>query len=156
MSEEARKSCKEYYHRKKAAGICPTCGSRPAVPGKIKCEVCLESHRTSANACHAKLKEEVFRRYGGLQCACCLEFKDIRFLHIDHKEGGGNAHRKLIGGHSGGKFYRWLKKEGWPPGFQVLCADCNTAKGYYGKCPHEEQRDDRLRQTAGISTALLY
>jgi hypothetical protein len=24
----------------------------------------------------------------------------------------------------------------FPDGFQVLCHNCNLAKGYYGECPH--------------------
>ena len=32
--------------------------------------------------------------------------------------------------------YDWLKKNNFPPGFQVLCGSCNFAKGKYGSCPH--------------------
>ncbi len=37
----------------------------------------------------------------------------------------------------GSVLYSWLKKQGYPPGFQVLCHNCNLAKGYYGACPHQ-------------------
>ena len=33
--------------------------------------------------------------------------------------------------------YRYLKIRGFPPGYQVLCHNCNQAKGFYGKCPHQ-------------------
>ena len=33
--------------------------------------------------------------------------------------------------------YRWLIKHKFPPGIQVLCHNCNLAKGYYGACPHQ-------------------
>ena len=36
--------------------------------------------------------------------------------------------------------YRWLKKHGFPKeGFQLLCYNCNCAKGFFGKCPHKKQ-----------------
>lgn len=149
-------SCRKRYHRLKTQGLCPVCGQRPFVAGRSRCEPCLGQHRQVANGAHAKLKAEVFEQYGGRVCACCGEKKDIRFLHIDHTDGGGNQHRKSIGGHSGGKFYRWLKRNGFPRGYQVLCADCNTAKGYYGECPHNEQREERLHQLAGTGAGLLY
>lgn len=73
--------------------------------------------------------------YGGSKpkCKCCGE-STYEFLCIDHIRGGGNAHRKEIGlGH----IYRWLIANKFPKGFQVLCHNCNLAKGFYGKCPHK-------------------
>lgn len=55
-------------------------------------------------------------------------------LTIDHVNGGGNAHRKVIG--RGSKdFYRWLKRNNYPPGFQALCGSCNLAKAGRAACP---------------------
>lgn len=68
-------------------------------------------------------------------CACCGE-KEIKFLAIDHIEGGGNKHRKSVKSGSGSNFYRWLLRNDFPKGFQVLCHNCNLAKGFYGECPH--------------------
>jgi len=34
--------------------------------------------------------------------------------------------------------YSWLKKNNFPKGFQVLCMNCNFAKGKLGKCPHQK------------------
>ena len=65
-------------------------------------------------------------------CRCCGEIR-YEFLCIDHINGGGGRHRKQVGTN----FYRWLAKNGFPKGFQVLCHNCNMAKGFYGKCPHE-------------------
>lgn len=72
-------------------------------------------------------------------CSCCGE-KEIKFLAIDHINGGGNIHRRNItnGDKSGGNMCRWLKKNGFPSGFQVLCHNCNMAKGFYGQCPHKD------------------
>jgi len=35
------------------------------------------------------------------------------------------------------KMYRWLKKQGYPKGYQVLCFNCNFASAW-GVCPHQE------------------
>lgn len=72
-------------------------------------------------------------------CACCGE-KHLEFLSIDHINGGGNKHRKEMvnQGGSGGNIYWWLIKNDFPPGFQVLCHNCNMAKGFYGHCPHQK------------------
>ena len=31
---------------------------------------------------------------------------------------------------------RWLKRNGYPAGYQVLCFNCNFAKHRKGACPH--------------------
>ena len=79
-------------------------------------------------------KLEVLSKYGG-HCKCCGE-KEILFLSIDHIDGGGSKHRKKLGIQSGEPFYRWLVKNNFPSGFQVLCFNCNMAKGFHNKCPH--------------------
>ena len=82
-----------------------------------------------------RLRLEVLAQYGD-KCACCAESAP-EFLAIDHIHGGGNKHRKEVG--RGGKFYVWLKRQGYPAGFTVLCHNCNLAKGFYGECPHKAQ-----------------
>lgn len=77
-----------------------------------------------------RLKQEVVDALGG-RCACCNE-SWLDFLVIDHVGGGGNRHRVEVG--EAGRFYSWLKRNGYPAGFQVLCADCNMAKER-GGCP---------------------
>lgn len=86
-----------------------------------------------------KLRTEVLTHYsnGTPKCACC-GIAEIKFLCIDHINGGGNAHRKTLP--RGHYIYQWLKNEKYPEGFQVLCHNCNMAKGFYGICPHEEAR----------------
>lgn len=32
--------------------------------------------------------------------------------------------------------YAWLHANKYPDGFQVLCHNCNMAKGFYSRCPH--------------------
>jgi hypothetical protein len=88
-----------------------------------------------------RVKLEAFTHYcqGDIKCACCSE-KGIAFLTIDHIHGNGAAHRRQIDPHKkmgGNGFYYWLKKNNWPEGFQVLCANCNFAKRANKECPHQ-------------------
>lgn len=80
------------------------------------------------------LRTEVLLAYGH-RCACCAEA--VReFLCVDHIRGGGCQHRKSLG--AGGRFYNWLKRQGFPRDeFRLLCHNCNLARGFYGYCPHE-------------------
>lgn len=79
-----------------------------------------------------------------LECACCRECT-YEFLAIDHINGGGTQHRKQLGSKY---IYSWLIKNNFPEGFQVLCHNCNSAKSFYGICPHEEYK---LRIATGDS-----
>jgi hypothetical protein len=76
----------------------------------------------------------VFLAYGGEHpiCDCCGE-DDQRFLTVDHVDGGGNRQKKQIGS----KLYTWLRKHNFPPGFRLLCFNCNCARAIYGTCPHQ-------------------
>jgi len=81
------------------------------------------------------LKHEAFMAYGGERCSCCGETEPI-FLTIDHIAGGGTKHRKELG-QNGSAIYLWLKRQGYPSGYRVLCRNCNW--GVYkgdGICPH--------------------
>lgn len=77
-----------------------------------------------------KLKITTLSHYsdGTLKCTHCGE-DDIRVLQLDHIDGGGNEQRQKIGKGSG-KVYRWLRDQGYPEGYQVLCANCNIRKTY--------------------------
>jgi hypothetical protein len=113
-----------------AAGLCSTCGREPKKPGYKKCSECI------ARGCarHAALKVKVINAYGGPLCVGCGE-SDIRILQIDHINGGGHKHSKEIGGR--GKMYKWLKDNGYPEGFRVLCPSCNVRA--YLKIPFPNQ-----------------
>lgn len=89
-----------------------------------------------ANKIHnTKLKTEAIAAYGS-RCACCGE-DTPEFLTIDHVHGDGRSHRREVGrGHG---IYRWLKKHGYPKDrFQLLCFNCNCAKGTGKECPHQK------------------
>ena len=85
-------------------------------------------------------KREVLSHYGGAICVDCRE-ADITRLTLDHvNEDGGEHRRRLFGldangpgqglGASGDKFYRILKKSGYPndPPLAVRCKKCNQSK----------------------------
>ncbi len=62
-------------------------------------------------------------------------------MTLDHINNRGNQHRALHGGRgfSGEKLYKFLEKNGFPDGFQVLCFNCNVGKHLNnGRCPHED------------------
>lgn len=103
------------------------------------------------------LKMAAFDAYGGRFCACCGE-NIPDFLTIDHIHNDGAEHRKKIekdptarmyrrlpsadkpsGRGSGGTMYEWLKRNGYPPGFQVLCFNCNWSKSRHLVCPHKRE-----------------
>ena len=112
---------------------------------RSSCKVC-------DTATHQKLRTEVLSHYvgGAPACACCRE-TTLEFLSIDHVNGGGRKHREELKQRS---IYAWLKKEGYPEGYQVLCHNCNQAKGFYGECPHEQQRREQSEAAATESQEL--
>lgn len=74
---------------------------------------------------------------GRFECACCGQ-KERDFLTIDHIKGGGNRDSSELGIPRGGSsLYRWLIRNGYPPGFQVLCINCNLSKAKHGACIHQ-------------------
>lgn len=95
-----------------------------------------------SRAIHKRWREKVRRQalvhYGGdpPACACCGE-KVYEFLTIDHVDGNGAQERRRQGHRGGIQQYSWLRREGYPPGYQVLCWNCNCAVGLYGSCPHQ-------------------
>ncbi len=84
------------------------------------------------------LRMEVLLAYGG-ECACCREWR-YEFLTIDHINNDGAEHRRKIGTDRYHWLYPWLKNQGYPEGFQVLCINCNCSKQWRGYCPHKEEQ----------------
>lgn len=90
-----------------------------------------------------KIKLKVLIHYGGNppRCACCGE-GIIQFLSIDHINEDGTKHRKKFIG----KLSYWIVKNNFPKGYQILCFNCNCAKGFFGYCPHKskDKIDDKI------------
>lgn len=79
-----------------------------------------------------KKREIAINAYGG-KCACCGE-SQYEFLAIDHVHGGGQKERKIL---STQQIVNKVIKLNFPPEYQLLCHNCNSAKGFYGYCPHK-------------------
>jgi hypothetical protein len=98
----------------------------------------------------ARLKVEMFEALG-FSCACCGENNPL-FLSLDHKiEGDGPEQRKRYD--TPQQLIRAARREGWPKDkYQVLCYNCNCAKGFFGVCPHQSGKsaDDILGELRTI------
>ena len=128
-------------------GRCRTCGGtiEPGTTSK-NCNACREYQATYVREKFRQEKLNLIAAYGG-KCACCGE-AEPKFLTIDHIFNDGSQHRKeLFGSTRGnmfasGRLYRWLRQNGYPKDrFQLLCLNCNCAKGHWGQCPHQSGRE---------------
>jgi hypothetical protein len=140
------KCCRNRYWKNRRRGICTVCGRRQAMAACTRCQICRRHKlrptmraRTLVIARNSKRKvtDEVFQAYGGYRCKCCGETERL-FLSIDHINNNGAQHRRELGIYSGTQFHYWLRRNKFPPGFQVLCANCQIGK-YKNKgiCPHQ-------------------
>lgn len=76
-----------------------------------------------------KVKIEVLSHYSledYPQCTECKE-EDVVCLSIDHIDGKGVDHRRVLK-RAGLPFYYWLRREGFPKGYQTLCMNCQFRK----------------------------
>lgn len=66
------------------------------------------------------------------QCPACDE-TNFKLLTLDHINNDGKDHRNKINE----SIYDWLFKNNFPPGFQILCWNCNMGRAHNnGICPH--------------------
>ncbi len=85
-------------------------------------------------------------------CNCCKENFHIDFLAVDHIAGMKkmDLEPELVKKGYSSKLARvmlltWIIENNFPKGFQILCSNCNFAKGMKknnNKCPHELQRHE--------------
>ncbi len=94
---------------------------------------CRPCKRTITHVASRRLRTRALKRLGG-KCACCGESR-YEFLAFDHVNGDGSTHRKSV---SPRKLVR-IVAEGRSSGIQVLCHNCNCARGFYGYCPHSRE-----------------
>jgi hypothetical protein len=74
----------------------------------------------------------------GRKCACCGESHPF-FLTLDHVRNDGAKHRAEMNSRNAELIYQQAKREGFPKDkYQLLCMNCNFAKGHWGICPHQE------------------
>lgn len=67
----------------------------------------------------AKNKARVIDHYGG-RCELC-GINDPEVMTVDHLWGNGHDHRKEVGT----RIHAWLIRNNFPPGFRLLCFNCN-------------------------------
>lgn len=86
-----------------------------------------QNDRERSSRYRADLRGKVLAHYG-TSCSCC---GTTERLTIDHINGDGSEHRAELGKVN---FYRWLIRQGFPEGYQVLCFPCNQSKGRGSRC----------------------
>lgn len=106
------------------------CGLSPSRAGSVLCEGCCELEWGR----RVRIKKEVIDKYGG-SCACCGEL-NVMFLSIDHIHGGGTKERTETRVMGGG-LYKKLRTRPVDPKYQVMCYNCNFARGNREHCPHK-------------------
>lgn len=128
--------------------LCRKCGeTKPVSKFRIRRGVHGGFHIENAcSACRGKrecasLKLEMIRELGG-KCACCGE-SHPQFLTLEHINGrvafygrkyGKAAHRIQSNTYVE---IRKAKNSGWDrTQYELLCMNCNHARGHYGQCPH--------------------
>lgn len=151
--EQWRAWRKTWLDKQKATGGCQDCAA-PAATGKARCAECTENRRAymKARAANPEIKlriAAVQKRHKdklrnqavailGSACVCCGETL-TEFLTLDHKNDDGANHRKEKGSKAFGTgLYRLIIIDPVIRAmFQLLCWNCNCAKGIHGLCPHE-------------------
>lgn len=129
----------EFHLRQKGKlGLCSHCKScqretkRSKRRGKIGYYATEQRNDNNGSKRNAKArkswKQLVFDHYseGVVKCARC-PYNDVRALSIDHINNDGSSHRRLLEKLKV-SFYRWLVVNNYPPGFQVLCMNCQFEK----------------------------
>ena len=107
----------------------------------LECGKCRSKGWIKQKRANSKLRDDVFNAYGGYTCKCCEETEEC-FLTIDHLNNRGWLHRKRLKHRGAGSvFYGWLRKKKFPPGYQVLCWNCQWGKRKRGICPHQTKLD---------------
>ncbi len=126
-------AAKRYNETEKGRAAQHRANMKPEAKARRRAFFKTEAGKEAQHKSYLKLRIRVIQHYGG-KCACC-GMKPLKFLAIDHINGGGNKHRKKLGGAY--NFYLWLVRENFPKGFQVLCHNCNMATRYGATCPHK-------------------
>jgi len=109
-----------------------------------------------------KTKLDVYTHYsnGVPKCACC-GVSGIEFLTVDHiiPKLEMEKDQKMIkkgfrANFKANRLSQWLIKNNFPKGFQILCWNCNFAKGVFGECPHQRKLE-KLKLIAKPSAKMI-
>jgi hypothetical protein len=90
-----------------------------------QCKICANEYFVERTKV---LKRLAFEKYSGARCKNCGN-DNFDVLVIDHVANDGHKKRKVEG--TGFRLYYYLKRNNWPPGYQVLCSNCNFLKSNY-------------------------
>lgn len=137
----ARTYCTTHYsmwqmHGNPEGTKCKLCNCSIGNPKKSKSKYLLLRHKIMPFSCwecyFKNIRRVVIEKYGS-KCNCCNE-KNLMFLEIDHKYGGGSKEHKSL------KRNRVYEKAFFNKNkYQILCANCNQGKFLNsGVCPHKK------------------
>lgn len=87
------------------------------------------------NQQHRDMRSKFLFVYGG-RCSCCGERRS-EFLTVEHVNG-----QKKIKKETSYSAYSNAIKEYPSKNYDILCVNCNHARGRYGVCPHEKERQE--------------
>ncbi len=141
-NEKYRLWRKSYYHiwKKKY----PNSYKRKILKGRpIKMRYA-KLHRKEIRLYHRqqymKTKLDVLTHYSPtLICKLC-GYDDRRALTIHHIKGGGTRHALSLSNH----LYKWLQKNNYPKGYEVLCFNCNWAEAHKGNYHSDRYKNYKL------------
>jgi hypothetical protein len=139
----------------------------PEYMAKIKARESTSEYKTTKHVTYVTNRLKILLHYSKYIsnsnipcCNCCGENLHVDFLDINHIAGKNqmDSEPKLIKlGYSsklrGKVLIHWIMENNYPNGFQILCHNCNVAKGLIGNnntCTHETIR---LEQTFDDMTA---
>ena len=128
-------ACRKLHHAVRYQRIkCLGCGiwlKRSATLGYCSLNLACKAAKQSLR--REQLKQEVVDAYGG-KCACCGETR-LYFLTLDHVLGGGGKERIETKRTSSTTMFYYVRREGYPKRYQILCFNCNCAKSGNDYCP---------------------
>lgn len=104
---------KNMSHREDCHSYCKSCQKKYVIAG-------IKRRRQEG-------RQAVMEGYGN-KCSCC-GFDDPRALALDHVNNDGAEERKKWRGRMN-FFYAKIIADGFPPNYQILCANCNAIKEY--------------------------
>ena len=149
---EIKAKAKEKRDRPEAKAKAKEYHSRPEIKAKKKEYESRPENRAKAREEYYKIRLKILQYYSKRLsnsnipcCHCCGLNSHLDFLSLDHiagKKEMDSEHELVKLGYSSLKREKdlqyWIIKNNFPKGFQILCHNCNSAKGFYGKCPHEK------------------
>jgi len=121
--------------------LCSNCNIKKVkIAAKVRGEFGTNQQRWTYNY-RKNLKMDIFSHYmtdGKIKCSCpSCNVDDIDVLCLDHINGDGKEHRKLVG--LGDPVYRWIRSNNYPDTLRLLCYNCNQCLNNYEYCPHDKK-----------------